>query len=465
MGSHRGSKRGFAFWGVVAMLLPLAYASSYVAVGAGPAEGCSGAGPEEAVGVLDLTHAEFEMNTRVGRDGFFPFRANVANVDQSAALDAITVEVRDGSGELVPGETVVIREERDDAWRSNLTLGWSASEPRDGDEVLAFHATATNSVDSVTLDAELSVMDVDSELTLPSFEVTQWTRVKYDAGPEIACQGFDSCSESYGFGSELHDAHRMTLVASSVIPEVLVLWEFEWVPVSGKGNWVLSAPDPFTDHGSGLRAGLTFAAGLEEYCVRLRGRDLRTGDTREQEICASPSADSEVVTFDAIGYCSDPPVGYLERWCLGADEVDVASYEDECAPYLMPSAGSGGIGGASSGAGGTGASSSGGTASGGSSGKGTGSAPEPPVADAGAPLPDADAGSNEDPPVEGGTAGSPSDDGEAGSAGKRNKSVLTEGGCGCRSAGSTGDRSSLLGSVGLAVLGLGLGLRRRRRGV
>jgi MYXO-CTERM domain-containing protein len=464
MASHRGSKRGFAFWGAVAGLLPLAYASSYVAVGAGPAEGCSGAPAEEAVGVLYLSSRGLDEDARVDRNGFFPFWASIANVDKSAALDAITVEVRDESGELVPGETVFIKEERDDAWRSELTLGWSASEPRRGDEVLAFHATATNSVDSVTLDVELSVVDVEPELALPSFEVTEWTRVKYDAGPEIGCHGFESCSESSGFGSELHDARRMTLQASSVMPEVLVLWEFEWVPVSGKGNRVYSDPDPFTGYSPGLQAWLTFAAGLEEYCVRLRGRDLRTADTREQEICASPSADSKEVTYDSIRSCFEPPEGFLERWCLNADELDVAAYEDECAPYLMPSAGSGGSGGASSGTGGSGASSSGGTASGGSSGKGMGSAPEPPLADAGAPMPDDDAGSNEDPPDGAGTAGSPGDDGEAGSAGKGSKSVLTEGGCGCRSAGSNGDRNSVLGSVGLGVLGLGLALRRRRRG-
>jgi hypothetical protein len=463
MGRTLGRTRERAFWWTVAGLLPLAYASSYVAIGPTPAEGCSGSPAEERVGVTYFSATAEEAS--VGRDGFFAFYASIANTTAEAALAGITVEVLDANGEPVPGETVLISEDDDDDGTSGLTLGWSATGAAgEGGEVLAFHASAMNTNEPVTLDATLTVVDIEPELTLPSVEVSGWTRARHDGGPRVDCYAFDSCSNPFDFGAEFVDRLHMNFEVGPLTPEVLVLWEFEWLSVAGKGV-LLSDSSPFRP-GDGFSSSLMFEHEEEELCVRLRGRDLHTGDTMERELCASPSGELDERTYDSIRECEEPPPGYFERWCL-ATEGEELGYETECEPYLNPSTGTGGSGGASSGtggasepgAGGTGSGAKGGTTGGGGRPTGAGAAAgstatgEPPVAGS--------SGSGDGPSDDGGlaTAGAPSD-GEAGSS-KGSKPVLTEAGCGCRAAG--GERGdSRLGGAGLAVLAVGLGLRRRR---
>jgi hypothetical protein len=468
MGTILGKKRELPFWGTVAGLLPLAYASSFVAIGPTPAEGCSGGPGEERVGVTDLSAAK--GGTKVGRDGFFPFRATAANIDREAALDLLTVEVRDEAGELVPGDTVFIADQGSDEYGRDLLLGWSATgTTRSEGEELTFHAKATNSLDEVTVeevtfDESLIVMDVAPELTLPSFEVTGWTRVKHDAGNPLYCDNDTGDCDPETVGSELRDAQRMTLEASGVTSPVLVLWEYDWVAVPGRGTPV-EFPDTFGPQSFAYSEELSFAAGLDEYCVVLRGTDLRTGDTTEGELCASPSSDNPEVTYDSIWSCREPPEGYLERWCRAVDRVgdSLGDHAEECEQYLNPSAGTGGTSGENPGSGGapdpgTGGTSSGGhgggsTAKGGAATGGTkgGTKPEP-AADAGAPPPEGSAGS----------AGATDEDVNRDAGSGDSRTVLTKGGCGCRTAASGTLRDSALGGAGFVAFALGLGLRRRR---
>src|SRR6185295_19512365 len=98
-------------------------------------------------------------------------------------------------------------------------------------------------------------------------------------------------------GAELREAQRMTLEASGVAAPVLVLWEYDWVPVAGKGTLV-EYPSTFGPQTFEYSEEVSFAAGLDEYCVRVRGTDLRNGDTAEAEVCASPSSDSPEVVYD-----------------------------------------------------------------------------------------------------------------------------------------------------------------------
>jgi MYXO-CTERM domain-containing protein len=471
MGTILGKQRELTFWATVAGLLPLAYASSFVAIGPTTAEGCSGGPGEDRVGITDLSAAK--GGTKVGRDGFFPFRATAANIDRQAALDLVTVEVRDENGDLVPGDTVFIADEGSDEYGTDLLLGWSATgtTPSEGEE-LAFHVTATNSLDGVTpeevtFDERLIVVDVAPELTLPSFDVTGWTRVKYDDGTPLDCYNDDGDCDSSPVGSELRDAHRMTLDAVGVDEPVLVLWEYDWVAVAGKGTLVRH-PSSFVPQHSEYGEELWFAAGLDEYCVRLRGTDLRTGDTKEAEICASPSSDSSEVIYDSIWECSEPPEGYLERWCRAVDRVgdSLGDHAEECEPYLNPTAGAGGTSGEEPGSGGAPDPGPGGTGSAGKGGGSTGGAkggaanggttggtePEP-AADAGAPPPDGS----------GGSAGAVTDDETPETGSGDSHTVLTKGGCGCRTAASGTARDSALAGAGLLAFALGLGLRRRRR--
>jgi MYXO-CTERM domain-containing protein len=464
MGKLLGTKREATFWATVAALLPFAYASSFVAIGPTPAEGCSGAPAESREGVIWLS--AFDTDTHVARDGFFPFRATTANVDETAALEHLSVEVRNDEGDLVPGETVVIKVLDTDDSGTRLLLGWSATgTTRSYEERLTFHAMGTNSDETVTLDASLIVMDVEPELTLPSFEVTGWTRVKYDAGDSLPCDDFSDCDSS-SVGAELREAQRMTLEASGVAEPVLVLWEYDWVPVAGKGTFV-GQPSSFGPQSSEYSEEVSFATGLDEYCVRVRGTDLRTGDTEEAEVCASPSSDSPEVIYDSIWECAEPPEGYLERWCRAMDRVGdpLGDHAEECEPYLNPTAGTGGAGGQDPGSGGApdpGAGGSGSGARGGGSPVGTaggtatggtkgGTDPEP-AADAGAPPPEGS----------GGSAGGPDDDETPDAGTGDSRTVVTKGGCGCRTAGATGSDTALAG-VGLLALALGLGMRRRGR--
>jgi MYXO-CTERM domain-containing protein len=460
MGRTLGRARERAFWWTVTGLLPLAYASSYVAIGPTPVEGCSGAPAEERVGVTYLSAPVEEAN--VGRDGFFPFYASTASTTAEDALADITVEVRDGSGELVPGETVLISEAPDDDDTSRLTLGWSAtgSAAADG-EVLTFHASATNTSEPVTLDATLTVVDVEPELTLPSFEVSGWTRARHDGGARVDCYAFDSCSNPFDFGAEFLNRLHMKVDVGPLIPEVMVLWEFDWLPVSGKGA-LLSDSSPFEPR-NGFSSRLVFEQEEEELCLRLRGRDLHTGDTTERELCASPSGEIEERTYDSVRECEEPPPGYLERWCLATEKEDLGSHAEECEPYLNPSTGTGGSDG--SGSGGTSEPGTGGTGGGatGGGGRATGTGAVAGSTGTGEPPAAGSSGSGDEPSGDGGpaSAGSSSDGEEVDHDTVVSKPVLTEGGCGCRAAGG-GGADSWLGGAGLVGLALGLGLRRRR---
>jgi len=452
----QGKKREIGFWSLVAGLLPLAYASSYAALGMAPAEGCSGASYEET-GVIYLSA---EAEAPVATDGFFPFRATSVNVESDEALAQIVVEVRDADGEVVPGATTLLSKESGKDGLEYLLLGWSVSgTARDEGEELSFHAEAQNSVESVTLERALTVGGAVPELVLPSFEVTDWLRVKYDAGPQVTCSTWADCDSYAAFGSELHDAWQMTLAAPKVTPPVLVVWEFEWQALPGKGRF-LENPSRF-DEQTAMHDSLVFVAGEEEYCARLRGRDVHTGETKEQDFCGSPSG-GESVVWDSIAECAEPPEGYLERWCLVNGEGVSGDPAEECEPYLHPPTGVGGtgdVGGAggsepepsASGKGGT--AGKGGTGSGGTASSGVGTAGKRPVGEPGSGGSTAGKGGAGPP-----TMPDAEDDANAASGQKR---VLTEAGCACRTAPSD-ERDSALGGLGFAVVALALGTRRRR---
>lgn len=454
-----GNKRELGFWLVVAGLMPIAYASSYAAAGVTRAEGCSGANFED-VGVIYLSAVD---EAPVGADGFFPFRATTVNIGSDEALAEITVEVRDSGGALVPGDVQVLSRQVGSDGQAYLQLGWSASgAAREQGEVLSFHAEATHSSELLTLDRSLTVTGPVPELTLPSFEVTDWLAVKYDAGTSISCYTANECDSSASFGPELRDAEQMTLHAPQATPEILVVWDFAWKAVSGKGTFV-QQPRHF-DGTSAISESLLFVGGEEEYCARLVARDLHTGETKEQDFCGSPSGDKSVV-WDAIANCDEPPDGFLERWCLATVKDGLGDHAADCAPYLDPATGTGGAStGDTGGAGGddptpgkAGKAGKGGTGSGGkASNAGSGAKPS-----AGAPG----GGSG----GSGGTAANQGGEGPSTAPEGGNdfgvppgqKRVLTESGCACRLA--TNDESdSTLGCMGLAVMALGLGARRRR---
>ena len=448
----QGRTREIGFWSLVAGLLPLAYLASYAAVGVTPAEGCSGASFEEA-GVIHLAAAE---EAPVATDGFFPFLATSVNIDGDDALARITVEVRDSGGELVPGDTRLLSTESGNDGLEYLQLGWSASgAAREQGEELSFHAEATNSVESVMLDRSLAVSGVVPELMLPSFEITEWVRVKYDAGPQLTCDTWSDCDSVGVFGSELHDAWQMTLEAPRLAPPVLVVWEFEWEALAGKGRF-MEDPRRF-DAQTASRESLVFVAGEEEFCVRLRGHDLHTGETEVQDFCGSPSGD-ETVVWDSIADCAEPPAGYLERWCRSNGDGALDTYSAECEPFLHPPAGAGGA--ASGDAGGAGGTEpeppppgKGGAGSGGRASPSGGAGTQPPVGEPGSGGSTSGKGGS-------GTSAPPDDENDAGATGGE-KHILTEAGCACR-VGSTDERDSALGCVGLAVVAVGLGARRRR---
>jgi MYXO-CTERM domain-containing protein len=458
---NRKRRNQLMFWLGVGCAVPFAYASTYAVNGAPRAEGCSGEAGEVDVGVLSLWAQTEEA--AVGRDAFFTFQGSTNEIEPAEALAAITVTVTDEDGQLIAGAARILKQTDKANDVRTLLFGWTASgDTRAEGEVLSFHAQAMNSLDMAVLDARLVVRDRDPELQLPNFDIFEFDAALRDRGPREVCEGINECG-STRYGTELQKEVQMSLIAGGIDPGVLVAWEFHLEEISGKGNFAEPART-FKIEGFDVHEWLTFSDVLDEYCVRVVGHDWKTDTTKSSEVCASPEGEVLTTTYDGVGECYEPPAGLEERWCRSVASTDTNDWnhvsreqQDMCDRLLA--SGTSGAGGEAAvpAAGGAGPDEPVRGGSGGSSGSRGTTDPMPPQPP---PLAGSGANGNLEP-----DAGIPADS-EAGSANAdaetKPSRIITEGGCGCRTASDPSGHTGALAFSGLLTLVAGLGLRRRR---
>lgn len=455
-----GRRSRFVFWGAVTLALPLAYVSSFVAEGGPPiAEGCSGGGPiatpDPGVSFVWLPPGPVP----VGRDGFFVFNAGGYSVTAEQVPDAIEIEVRNGAGELVLGEVEhFVADLRPLPVHSTFTFGWHANELLNADQDLSVRLSIRDSDPVISAEITLSVTDATAEFSQPPLVFQEWTGQTIDAGQAVTCPNgaMTSCGNGpiHFFGSALERSVNVRLEAASLPdPAVMTLWQYEVSAVPGKGTLRESLPNEVRFSHYESAANLAFFPGfsevLDEYCLRVTVRDLRTDASLGKDWCSRPPNPMPEVTYDRITSCASVTPEYLPRWCAGRDPSFSASCLASGGAAAGGTAGSGaaGMDGVPAGAGGTSAGS--GAATAGVGGRTT----APPTAGSTSATPSAGRTSSE--------AGSSATSSEPPEG--EPVTVLTEAGCGCRVAPRGAQREAWISFFAFAAFGLVWGRRGARR--
>lgn len=444
-----GSPR--SFWVAVAVAVPFAYVSSFaVQGGASVAEACTPWMPPDP-GVSSFFGGAGALT--VGQDGFFAFGATAYGVNEAAVLEAIDVEVRNPAGDLVPGELAVLRSFEREQAPSEFILSWVANETLPTDEPLSVRISVAESEPLVSSEATLTVADRSAPLTLPDLKFEDWERLTLGTGETRTClPNSNGWCGPIEYGVELERLMEVAVQAEGVPePPVASVWEYTLSEVSGKGELALPmTPILLVNDGEPNLVPFypKFRGDLEEYCVEVTVRDLRTDETLSETFCAAPPEAVTEFNADLIKSCDSVPPEFLSRWCEGRD----ASFDPSCADLGEGGHGSGGTGTGGSGAGGASAGSSAGGTGGGVT-AGAGGIPIDPPPAAGTAGTTASGGTGAD--TGNGAAGEDAgDDGEP-------TTVVTEGGCGCRVVPNSDRRNGALAWVGIA-LAAGLTWRRRR---
>jgi hypothetical protein len=438
--------------------LPLAYFASLVPTGTPVAEGCSGA-PSWGGAPPTLLFINLPSEVRpkqgeavaVGKDGFFAFVIHTVGIEAGALLDTVKVEVRDEDDVPVPGGLEVLQSSDREDYLETL-VAWHADEPLAVGQWLTAEASGAGPEGPLSATPTLEVMDAEPEVDF-SAELGSFRLYRYDSGERVECSDLSECGPNQSFGTDFESGYAARVRVSSA-PEVMVAWQYSLRAVAGKGVWSDRATTwrKFDETDPPSEQQITFAGGagfdllfrdeLDEYCVEVTRRDLRSGETRSEEVCSSLPAEIESVERDSIGSCDEVPEEYFGRWCsvVGPEYI-------EC------------------------------------EGRDTGSGGAPGTGDAGGAPATAAGGSSETEPAVGGSGGRdpepatteppPRSDDASSAAGHDGapaepvtgepvtRVVVTEG-CGCRSAGRA---DGSIGSVWWVALGLGsvLGVRIRSR--
>jgi MYXO-CTERM domain-containing protein len=290
------------------------------------------------MGVTGLFAAEQQ---RVASDAFATFTAEARGVDAAAAFSSITIDVVDGAGNAVEGSAELLSEHVPTPGVSHLLIGWSPNVEPELAETLALRASAASNERSFEVLSTLTVSDVDPVLELPEFDAVAWAEVTGDRGSPQSCPSSGSCGNT--FGDETYLGRSVTISAEPVT-DVTVAWEYRIEALLGKGVFVSPPAKLAAIAGESTTVSLEFSEVIDEYCVRITGRDLRTGDEQSREWCATPEPPIETSNQDAIQGCPSPPAGFERRFCL-AKLATGAIPPDTCDPFLDPPIGSGGEGG------------------------------------------------------------------------------------------------------------------------
>lgn len=463
----------FLFWGAVTLAVPPAYVSSFMAEGGPPlAEGCSGGGPGPVDPVLSSVWLP-PGPIPVGLDGFFVFNVNGYSVTAEEIPDDIELEVRNGAGELVFGEIEHFVERiGSPSVQSTFTFGWHAAELLEAGQTLDVRLSARDSDPLLSSETTFTVTDATAEFAQPPLAFQEWTGQTVDVGQAVTCPNgaMTSCMTDpiHSFGADLERSVSVRLEAAAVPdPAIMTLWQYEVSAVPGKGT--LREPVPHRVRFSHAQSvpGLAFFPGfadvLDEYCLRVTVRDLRTDGSLSQDWCSRPPSPMPEVRYDRITTCASVTPEYLPRWCAGRDPGFSAGGSASCTAIGGGGAGGsagGGVAGTDAvpaGTGGMTAAGSGGDAPGGGgrddASPGGGSTNTAPVGGSTHAAPSAGTSSEAGSAA---TGGDTADDAEP-------TTVITESGCGCRVAPHGTQREAWFSLIALAAFGSVWGRRRARR--
>jgi MYXO-CTERM domain-containing protein len=365
------------------------------------AEACTVLPEPTAEGVLAVGTREHVI---VGPDGFFTLSAHARNVMPNAAFEAIEVEVTDMHGDRIPGSTKLLHQEftPNYAW-VRVMAGWETSEPLEPGTTLLARMRSTNSEYTAESQTALTVSSERAVPTLPNLRFENWADVVHGTGPELTCRG-TTC------GTTQFRQNRERVVSVSLrddepgLSRPVVAWEISVQAIDGKGSFAEPIPPARIVSEDGTEPAYIlfetmFRELLHEYCVLLTLRDLRTDQRLTSTLCSAPQLPLTQRNADAVGFCDEAPPGFESRWC------DRNPNDAACATHVADDL--------------------------------------PP------PLGVAGAGNTAD---SGSTAGANGD--------KADRVILTEAGCGCRTA-SGNERNRTVAFTALLALATALGVRRR----
>jgi MYXO-CTERM domain-containing protein len=348
--------------GLVIGWVPVVFVSTMVVpeqvgvLGMGPALGCSAGGnvPDPPAGFTWLKPSMMSLTERtsvpVGTDGFFVIDAEGHELSADSAESGMTVEVRDATGELVPGQVWLLKEKQP-GW---YLFGWEAATHLEvGAELTATLSAAPLARDGENVggDFPLVVMGEPAELSESTLSFPNWVGFFGGEEPTVDCTpdpDYSSCGppERVQVPATLRQHEAANAVWQLPELSVGVAWEARLAPAESDSDVLLPGltPEylvdtPETEVSLGM---VVFPTDAEQHCVVLSVQDLRVDDYYETEVCVATEAPSRFDTDSQLRACLEPPTdGSAEAWCRLKGE----QAPSECEAILEPEPGVGGAGG------------------------------------------------------------------------------------------------------------------------
>lgn len=327
------------------VVLPAVYCGSVGLTGVPAAEGCAGV-PGFAGSAWGEVHAA--LLDGVGRrvptanDGFHYLTGHFYNMTDAEAVSSLVLDVRDGSGQALPGALFMIRtrytDDGIDGW-----VGWrSASALAAGACTASLSATTPTGpyVESYALDVSGAA---PTPLGAPTVSATRWFSRGVGAGPGDLCMINAYCnltqpvlgSIAYHIGVELQ-------VAAPAV-QGTVFWEYSFasLPVTGS-LFEFPAPETLSWSVEQDAVAVTFGQQLASYCVQINVRDLVSGGLVSAQTCFPTGAPTSTFVSSDVCQCEEPlPEVLRARWC-----AECASSDDPACPGVADAGSDGPDGGA-----------------------------------------------------------------------------------------------------------------------
>jgi hypothetical protein len=310
----------------------------------GPAEGCSGAGPDYSPGWRLLP---WPGDLAAPTDAVVVFAGTVRELSDTDALEAFSIEVTDASNAAVSGKkSLETLEHESPPGQRHVAVIWKPDAP------LAPASTYTVSWSIASGAVALSRGTISGEGTLktngaPSSSpgptgAATFARYRKLVGDLVSCQIGGTCfpETTFWFGTTEIElpALDLSIAHPSASTSAYQLTRIQAVP--GKGALHKEPPAALraASYESASTREVLFSDDLPEYCVQLVTRDLRNDAiTISPEICAPASSVSAIgsTLSERLEHCEEPPSDALkDEWCA------LHPTADQC----QSTAGTGGVG-------------------------------------------------------------------------------------------------------------------------
>jgi hypothetical protein len=326
--------RTFTGMRLVGLLVPAAFAVSMVVpeqgslpLGIPEALGCSGTGagpsgsvapPEPAWTYLAPALADGSAAIPVATDGFVLFNGGYVGLSDEQALAGLKLVVSDQDGNQVPGTVARLG-------TSTQQFSWIATEPL----TLGAHLTASFSALPVTDPSyasgkfTLDVVGPPPTLPTPSALFHGWTDIYVGSGAQVDCGAVMSTGCGGTYSPQVfttYEAQRSEVMLSTdLAPTSGVAWEVTTSQSNSNPDGDLAYSQTALVTGplssSWPLGQLTFGLDVDQVCVTVTIKDLRTGKETSGDVCHAVEADRESWTPD-LGLCTAPPSeATRELWC------------------------------------------------------------------------------------------------------------------------------------------------------